>query len=881
MKTHFIALITVLFISQMALTQITEKDPFEKMDQAYEAKRQAMEQDYEQKTQRMQQAYDDKMKRMNDAFESYLKRGFKEVEQTEKEVKPVEEPKPTEQPKFEPKDNVSAPSKIGEATKPIAPKIILEDAPAYSITPPIAIPQGMEVYKQALKVDFFGSSASLFVDKRTSNLDLSTVKPKAFASYWDDFTDTYYQLYIESLLAYAQQTNLNDWGIYQVIDKSAKQLFTTSNNRELWKWAMLNQVGYQAKIGYSGSTVCLMLPFIQQVFERPYYSIAGTNYYLIDKQLDKQKIYTYEDNFGGASKKIDLHLPYSLNFTNASNAVNKSTKLPKENEALTLPLDKTVMAFLASYPQTDNTVYLNAAMSGPVKDKLYEYIQTRINGMTETEAVSYLLKYLHNSFKYKTDRDQFGKEKMFFPDEIFYYPYSDCEDRTVLFTRLVNDLLGLDVVALTYFSHMAAAVSFTQLMEGYSFDVAGQTYTICDPTFINAPIGSVMPEFVGYQPLAIKINNNRQSGNMWQMIAKWLEKDNEGKIFIAERQMSENGKYIVSGWYQEDINLGGRTYRTAANTRDLWFATFDAAGRMEWFVPVQCSNYAFAQAFNVGKQGNVYALINYAGSIGIDQRSVANSETPAHLMLGLSNLGQTILSENINFEVPEGKKLAFYGKYRPDGSKIDLLSFPTDEVRFASEITVDSNNEIVVRGVVGEVEGLTKDVPITMSSATYSAEDQLESYLKNYQKQDVNRHMASLFAAIKLLSQNGGSMSGLTVRNLLLKYNPSFRKENPDVYKGLLSMQFVANNGGVVKVETYKGEKISLLSMRIQNNSNLQILETAPDSYQLKFINGVEVGKAIAWYKLNSLSLSTNGDMLFDYDRDHTKKTVRIDEVVD
>ena len=881
MQKYLILLLAVLFLGHFAQAQITEKDPFEKMNQAYEAKRQSMEQDYAQRTQRMQKDYDDKMKRMNDAFESYLKRGFKEVEQTEKEVKPMEEPKPTEQPEFEPKDKASAPNKIEKATKPVAPKIILEDAPAYSITPPIAIPQGMEAYKQALKVDFFGSSAPLFVDKRTSNLNLPTIKPKAFASYWNDFTGTYYQIYTESLLAYAQQTNLNDWGIYQLVDKSAKQLFASSNNREIWKWAILNQAGYQAKIGYSGSTVCLMLPFMQQVFERPYYSIAGTNYYLIDKQLDKQKIYTYEDNFGGATKKIDLHLPYSLNFTDETNSINKSTRLPNESEALQLPMDKTVMAFLASYPQTDNTVYLNAAMQGPVKDKLYEYIQTRISGMTETEAVSYLLKYLHNSFEYKTDRDQFGKEKMFFPDEIFYYPYSDCEDRTVLFTRLVNDLLSLDVVALTYFSHMAAAVSFTQPVDGYNFDVAGQTYTICDPTYINAPIGAVMPEFEGYQPLAIKINNNRQSGNMWQMIAKWLEKDNEGKIFIAERQLAENGKYIVSGWFQDEVTLGGGTYRAAANTRDLWFATFDASGRMEWFVPVQCSNYAFAQAFNVGKQGNVYALINYAGFLAVDQHSLANSDTPAHLMLGLSNRGQTILSENINFEVPEGKKLAFYGKYRPDGTKIDLLSFPTDEIRFASEITVDSNNDVVVRGIVGEVEGLTKDVPITMSSATYTAEDQLESYLKNYQKQDVNRHMASLFAAIKLLSQNGGSMSGLTVRNLLEKNNPGFRKDNPDVYKGLLSMQFVANNGGIVKVETYKGKKVSLFSMRIQNNSNLQIMETASNAYQLKFLNGVDVGKAIVWYKLNSIGLAANGDMLFDYDRDHTKKMVRIDEVVD
>ncbi len=875
------AIMVTFFVTTFSVAQVGEKDPFEKMNREYEAKMQRMEQEYAQKMERMQKEYEAKIKRMNTAFESYLKRGFKEVEQKKQVIKPVEVPKPIAQPKFEPTSpTVKTPTQLAKVPEPIAPKMELVEAPAYSIAPIVASPEGMDDYKEPLNVDFFGSEAHLYIDKRTKELNLSSVNPKAFAKYWDSFTKTYYQIYIESLVNYAQETNLNDWGIYQLIDKSSKKLFTSGNNQDMWKWSILNQAGYQAKIGYHGNTVSLMLPFMQQVFEKPYYSIAGTNYYLIDGKLGKKNLYTYEENFGGAAKKIDLHLPYSLNFTDESNTVTKTTKLPKENEALKLKMDKTIMAFLASYPQTDNVVYLNAAMSGSVKNDLYDYIKPRINGMSETEAVAYLMNYLHNSFEYKTDRDQFGKEKMFFPDEIFYYPYSDCEDRTVLFTRLVNDLLGLDVVALTYFSHMAAAVSFNQQVEGYNFKVAGQNYTICDPTYINAPIGAVMPEYEGYKPIAIKINNNNQMGNIWQMIAKSIEKENEGNIFISDRQMSENGKYVVSGWFSNEVTLGDRTYKSASNTRDLWFASFSENGKMEWFLPLQCSNYGFTQAFSVGKKGNAYALINYAGSINVNQKRLCKSETPAHLILGISNKAQPILTENINFEVPEGKKLAFYGKYRPDGSKIDLLSFPTDRVRFASKITVDSNNEVVVRGVVGEVEGLTKDVPINLSSATYSAENQLEDYMNNYEKQDFNKHMVGLFAAIKLLSQNGGSMSGLTVRNLLKKNNPNFRKENPDVYEGLLRMQFVANKGGVVKVETYKGKNVSLFSMRIKNNSNMQIVRTDNNAYQLKFLNGVDVGKAIIWYNLNSITLNGNGNMLFDYDSDHTKKMVKIDEIV-
>ena len=599
----------------------------------------------------------------------------------------------------------------------------------------------------------------------------------------------------------------------------------------------------------------------------------------MSNRLGKSNLYTYAENFGGATKIIDLHLPFSLNFK--TNDIAKNTNLPNRSEPLKLRLNKTVMDFMASYPQTESSVYLNAALSNSVKEILYESIAEQINNMSETDAVTYLLNYLHHSFEYKTDRDQFGKEKMFFPDELFYYDFSDCEDRTVLFTKLVNDLVGLDVVALTYFNHMAAAVSFSQGVEGYSLNVDGHTYTICDPTYINAPIGSVMSQYKGYTPLAIKINNDNQMSNIWQEIAHTLEKDNGGKIIIKDRSISENGKYVVSGWFTDEVSIGGHRYRATADTRDLWYATFNAKGGLEWFLPVQCSGFSYAQAFNVGKKGNVYSLVNYYGSIETNNRLVCKSENTAHLILGISNKGSVLLNENFTLEAPEGKKLAFYGKFKPDGTKVDLVSFPTDKVRFDSKITVDSSNDVVFRGIVGEIEGLTEDVPITMSAEAFSAEKQIESYIDDYKQQDFNHKIAGVFATVKLLSQNGGRVSGADVQNLLNKKNPNFKAKNPEIYKSLTKMKFVVNKGGIVKVETLNGKKISMDLMSIKNNSNLQIVKSSDDVYTVNCLNGVQVGKAFIWFDLNSISLKKDGKLVFDYDKDHTIKEMPISEIID
>lgn len=47
-------------------------------------------------------------------------------------------------------------------------------------------------------------------------------------------------------------------------------------------------------------------------------------------------------------------------------------------------------------------------------------------------------------------KHRFGIERTLFAEEMYYYPYSDCEDRSILFARLVKDLLGLMVVLLYY-----------------------------------------------------------------------------------------------------------------------------------------------------------------------------------------------------------------------------------------------------------------------------------------------------------------------------------------------------------------------------------------------------------------------------------------------
>ena len=167
-------------------------------------------------------------------------------------------------------------------------------------------------------------------------------------------------------------------------------------------------------------------------------------------------------------------------------------------------VNKNLMDFYRDYPQCDVVIHYKAPMSEELREPLYAQLREAIAGKSEVEAANILLTFVQTSFQYMTDGDQFGYEKPFFPDETFYYPYCDCEDRAMLYSTLVKDLLGLDAILLDYPNHIASAVRFTEEVPGDAVVLAdGTRYVVCDPTYIGAPVGSCMDQYKTVGPQVI------------------------------------------------------------------------------------------------------------------------------------------------------------------------------------------------------------------------------------------------------------------------------------------------------------------------------------------------------------------------------------------
>ena len=139
-------------------------------------------------------------------------------------------------------------------------------------------------------------------------------------------------------------------------------------------------------------------------------------------------------------------------------------------------------------------MYANTPMEKDITERLYPAMKEKLKGLGQLDAVNKILNWVQTAFIYEYDNKVWGGDRAFFSEESLYYPYCDCEDRSILFTRLVRDLLGLKCVLVYYPNHLASAVCFTENIKGDYITLDGNRYTVCDPTYIGAPVGLTMPD---------------------------------------------------------------------------------------------------------------------------------------------------------------------------------------------------------------------------------------------------------------------------------------------------------------------------------------------------------------------------------------------------
>lgn len=383
-------------------------------------------------------------------------------------------------------------------TKPDAPTPTPAALPTKPDTMPEkpTAPEG-SLYKEApgkQMVDYFRQK--IYIDKSLKGVcSIGNLRENAIANAYEAMCAADHKELLADCRQVKKDLNLNDWGLFLLVRDVSKSLCADDNAAVVMQQFMLNELGYKSKMARSGDRDRLLL-FVAtdcKIYGKPYFTAQdGTDYYCTTND-NVRRFYMCQENSPKAKSKLDMHINQALSLN--ADKVNSVHANRAGTVTVSVDVPKSLMEFYNSVPQCDYSTYVNAEVNPSVANSVLSTLAPLVDGKNEQDAANLLINFVQTGFKYATDEEQFGYEKPFFVEELFYYPYCDCEDRAVLYSYLVRNLLKLDVVLLDYPNHIATAVCFNDNIAGDFVTVGGKKYTVCDPTYIGASIGKTMPQF--------------------------------------------------------------------------------------------------------------------------------------------------------------------------------------------------------------------------------------------------------------------------------------------------------------------------------------------------------------------------------------------------
>lgn len=486
MKRILTILITIVPLFSFAQNQTFEQ---------YKAEQQAKFQKFKSVKQKQ---YDVYRQKLNTDYADYMAKQWKEYKSFAAKRKPKDQDTPTPAVK-----SIEEP----KGTDEIRYKMVIKIVPYEVPEPVVPIDEPPTEDKPQFKFMFHGTQCAVHLNNALK-YTLPDATEQSASDMWKHLSDQTYDALISDCLKLRHDLQLGDWGYINLIQALTNSFCgANSNEAVLMQMFLLTQSGYAIRIARADNNrLVLLVPFEATLYGYSYFSIDGKHYYILSKDKGAQSYSIFNKSFP-EEQTPSLRMTESpkLSYVAAPSRTLSSRRWPSMRASITE--NKNLIHFYNEYPlSTSWDYYSSASLSKETKQALYPVLKREISGKTKYEAANMLINFVQTAFDYKTDGDQFGYERPLFGDETIYYPYSDCEDRSILYSILVRELLDLDVVLLFYPGHLATAVAFPNNQSyGYHFTYNNKVYTICDPTFINADAGDCMPQFRTTSPDVIQI----------------------------------------------------------------------------------------------------------------------------------------------------------------------------------------------------------------------------------------------------------------------------------------------------------------------------------------------------------------------------------------
>lgn len=379
--------------------------------------------------------------------------------------------------------------------------------------------------------DIFGTKCSVRIGEHCI-FKLPSVSEKDVADAIDKvFADPYFDNLLYDCLQERKKHNFSDWAYYQMLIKLTDTFYGPKSNEATLVLAFLySQSGYLMRLARDeNGHLYMMVGSAYYMYGKSLVFSDNMWFYLLDGRKCNTLIVSKNARFKNESP-LTLQISMTQHF-DKNPTVERTIVSPRNSDfSFTVKSNKNYIDFYNTVPpgyinnnyMTKFAVYANTPLEEGLVEQLYPQMKPKLDSLSLVDAVQQLLWWVQglvdierkypnrNCFQYALDDDVWGYDRAFFGEESIFYPYNDCEDRAILMSHLVRELLGLDVVLVFYPGHLAMAVNFPMEVEGDYYEHEGKKYVVCDPTIIPGSVGETMETMVGLPHTVIPLKRGPQ-----------------------------------------------------------------------------------------------------------------------------------------------------------------------------------------------------------------------------------------------------------------------------------------------------------------------------------------------------------------------------------
>jgi len=746
------------------------------------------------------------------------------------------------------------------------------------VMPRVRKPEPDKFNTRTTSFKFYDNEIILSYDKLLLVPEARTVSEESAAAFWQQFARSNNNHLVDQLMDYRDLLGLGDWGYFCLVKEAATHINPENKwGTDLLSWALTLRSGFQVKLAYNQFGSTILFPCNNMIFSRQYILIDQSRYYL-DTALKGSILATYSNNLAGASKVYDLVSYRSLNFKGPQVARRISFSWNDKAFEFNFHYNPGTIRFYKNYPLTEAIIYFESPISSRLKEELYYQFYPILSKMNKAEASAFLQQFVQEAFAYQSANSENVGDRFLFPDEVFAGKASNDKGHAVLYAWLIRNMVKLPVIGLEFPGFYSTAVCFDKPVDGDYYLWQGNKYIFVDPTFLKAPVGIIMPELASAVPKILDLKNSfadsEKEKHIWNLaIRMGAARGGNYRDIVIDNQ----GRTFITGYFNDTKNNLSKV------VLHPFIACFSENNSLQWLRKFEGTGRGRGLAILKIDQDELFIAGSFRGELKMERHRLLTFKDQPDLFIAKFNQnGELIWIKKSGIDSLENDaNLTYFVNFDSSGNNFYTRLINEDDRNVTSGLFDSGNNWIYFTGSRNGTTGMTRYSTQMITEPHFNILAEIYKAHTLLISDKCNPSIAGIVAVLHLLETPGAEIRGRQLQAILNQYNPVFSSLNPLLYNAIGQIELIRNENGIISILTVDQKPINLSGFKVNNNAHINLNQFGNGDISAGIISGIEVGAQGIGVSLNNLLIDiSTGNMVFDYDNDHTLHTVNFNRSI-